>query len=159
MGIFSKKRPIDEFNSIYMGLKIRGRNLLLTLESTFAKDMPKLTPAEHDTFYTMCNEYLLGEIHPEAGPGATAEVKKNWVKLYKTIPLSAKKLYKITLIQAYYCAVMEFKYERLSELLGDEWTESEEAKNVNKMIADTPVEIEDTEDYKNFKQSLDSFKI
>jgi len=75
MSILAKNRPIDNFNSIYFSLKTRGFKLLLILESTFVKDMPRLDPEEHNTFYVMCNEYLLGEIHPTAGPGASRDVK------------------------------------------------------------------------------------
>ena len=157
--MFNKKRPIDNFNALYSQLKAKGWNYLLTLEPVFINDMPDMQPHERKTFYVMCNEYLLGEIHPKAGPGASREVQQIWEKLYEKVPAAAKKLYKIQSIQAYYCAVLEFKNDHLTELLGDEWSNSEEAKNVVKIISNTPEEIEDTEDYKSFMSNLNNLKI
>jgi len=159
MGLFSKRKPIDEFNAVYLELKLKGVQYLLTLQSTFVKEMPKLEPNEQRPFFVMCNEYLLGEEHKAPSNNANENAKSVWNKFHHLVPTASEKLYKIQVIQAYYYAVLQFKDSRLTELLGDDWVKSPEAKNVHKIITNTPKSIESTQDYINFKTNLDTIKL
>jgi hypothetical protein len=158
MGLFSKPKPIDQFNANYFELKTIAFKNMIEFRPLIEKEIGKIEDDEYDVLCLRCIDYLLGADHPEPGPGSSARTLRIYQKMYKKAPIVAPKIRKVPMLDAYFAAILDYKDEVLAELLGDEWSETAEAKRVRKIISNTPASIEDTEDYRQLWAMLTTLK-
>jgi len=142
MGIF-KKKPIDNFNTDYLHLKVMMLNSfrLFASENIDIKvarlDMG-VTDDKVDKFAAQAVDYLMGE-RPEVTVGNKG---------------LAGEIYALPNIRPMVDALRDWKYEKLNELLGTQWTESEEAKRLAKIISQEDESIKQSEGYVEFMGNL-----
>jgi hypothetical protein len=146
MSIFKKKqpkRPIDNFNANYLHIKAMLYKTFTALDSledikVARLDSGILTSADFNKFAAQATDYLLGE---------RADVTIGNKGLAETI-------YNLPNIRPMVDAIRDWKYEKLNELLGTQWTDSEEAKHLAKIISQEDESIKHSEGYVEFMGNL-----
>jgi hypothetical protein len=141
MGIFKKKQPIDNFNASYLHIKTMLWKTFIVLDSDIDINVARLdsgisTSGDFKKFAAQAVDYLVGE-RPDISKKELAE-----------------KIYALPHIRPMVDAVRDWKYEKLNELLGTRWTESEEAKRLARIISQKDENIKHSEDYVDFMSNL-----
>ena len=118
----------------------------------------KIGKGKNDEEYKMACilsiDFLLGKDDPEPGAHLDEKTKDIYRIMYKKVPSFANKIREIPVFDSYFAAFLDFKNNKLTELIGDEWLETAEAKRVHKIIKNTPEEIENDETYKKFYKMM-----
>jgi hypothetical protein len=142
MGLF-KKKPIDNFNLDYLHLKVMLYKSFRLLASTdidikLARLDIGVTDDKVDKFAAQAVDYLIGE-RPDVIIGNEGLVEK---------------IYGLPSIRAMLDAIRDWKYEKLDELLGTKWTDTEEAKRLAEIILREDENIKLSEGYVEFMGDL-----
>jgi hypothetical protein len=150
MSIFKKKRPIDNFNANYMHMKTMLWKTFRVLFNGSAdirlasarSGIP--TSGAFDKFAAQAVDFLLGERKYITFNGEASEELSGL----------AEKIYSLQNTRPMIDALRDWKYEKLNELLGTEWTESEEAKRLAEIISQEDGDIKHTGGYVKFMGDL-----
>ncbi len=152
MGIF-KKKPIESFNKIYLHQKVMLFKMFNMLSST----IPEITLQIHEDGIIKSDfsklaaqgvDYLLGERTDV--PTGDIDRKELVEKLYSESMDEMRPMVD---------ALRNWKFETLKELLGDEWTDSEEAKRLAQLISKGDESIKQSEGYVHYMELLKDLKL